>query len=214
VTAAAGPLPPGDGPPAALAPPGQRIALAQDIAFSFTYPHMLDDWRTRGAQILPFSPLADEPPDSTADAIFLPGGYPELHAGRLAATDRFRAGMAAAAARGTRIYGECGGYMVLGRGLRDAAGQRHEMLGLLPLETSFHRRKLSLGYRRLRPLPGAPWQGPLMAHEFHYATVDSPPADASLFAAEDADGAALPPMGHRAGAICGSFAHVIAPAAG
>ncbi len=211
VAGATGTLAPAGGAPGRLAPPGQRIAVARDIAFSFTYPHMLDDWRAAGAELLPFSPLGDEAPDDAADAIFLPGGYPELHAGRLAAAGRFRAGMARAAARGARIYGECGGYMVLGRGLEDAEGTRHEMLGLLPLETSFRRRKLSLGYRRLRPRGGAPWQGPLMAHEFHYATTGSPAPDAPLFEAEDADGAALPPMGHCVGSVCGSFAHVIGP---
>ncbi|MEP1171285.1 MAG: cobyrinate a,c-diamide synthase, partial [Alphaproteobacteria bacterium] len=65
-------------------PPAQRIALAQDAAFSFTYPHLIEGWRRAGAEILPFSPLADEPPDAQADLVWLPGGYPELHAGRLA----------------------------------------------------------------------------------------------------------------------------------
>src|SRR6202035_4196448 len=67
-----------------LPPPGQRIALAQDPAFSFMYPHLLRQWRQTGAEIIPFSPLADEAPDASADAVWLPGGYPELHAGTLA----------------------------------------------------------------------------------------------------------------------------------
>ena len=78
-----------------LPPPGQRIALAQDRAFSFMYPHLLRQWRGAGAEIIPFSPLADEAPDATADAVWLPGGYPELHAGTLASAGRFRAGLRA-----------------------------------------------------------------------------------------------------------------------
>ena len=71
-----------------IPPPGQRIALARDQAFSFTYPHVLEGWREAGAEIWPFSPLADEPPDAAADAVWLPGGYPELHAGQLSACER------------------------------------------------------------------------------------------------------------------------------
>ncbi|MEP1906331.1 MAG: cobyrinate a,c-diamide synthase, partial [Nitratireductor sp.] len=91
-------------------PPAQRIALAQDAAFSFTYPHLIEGWRRAGAEILPFSPLADEPPDAQADLVWLPGGYPELHAGRLAAAERFKAGLRQHAERGP-VHGECGGYM-------------------------------------------------------------------------------------------------------
>lgn len=196
------------GPAPALEPIGQRIALARDEAFAFAYPHLLADWRRAGAEILPFAPLADEGPDAAADAVFLPGGYPELHAGRLAAAERFRAGMAAAAARGALILGECGGYMVLGRGLEDAAGARHAMLGLLDLETSFAAPRRVLGYRRLAALPGAPVAGRFRGHEFHYAR-ELRARGAPLFAVRDAAGAALPDAGLRAGRVAGSFAHVI-----
>ena len=131
-------------------PPGQRIALAQDRAFSFMYPHLLDRWRSAGAEILAFSPLADQAPDPTADAVWLPGGYPELHAGTLAAAHRFHQGLRVLADRAVPIHGECGGYMVLGQGIEDAAGQRHAMTGLLRLETSFAQRRMHLGYRRAR----------------------------------------------------------------
>ena len=128
------------------APPGQRIALARDAAFSFVYPHMLEAWRAAGAEIVPFSPLADETPDASADVCWLPGGYPELHAGRIASNTGFRDGLRAFAE--TRpVHGECGGYMVLGTGLTDAEGVRHEMTGLLGLETSFAKRRMHLGYR-------------------------------------------------------------------
>jgi len=191
-------------------PPGQKIAIARDTAFAFVYPHLLDFWRDEGVEMSFFSPLADEPPWSLADAVYLPGGYPELHAGSLGAADTFKSGMKAASKSGKLIYGECGGYMTLGTGLTDAKGTRHEMLGLLPLETSFQIRKRHLGYRTVRAPGGLPWPGLLSAHEFHYASVVSEGAADGLFSAVDAEGNTLGEMGLRRGAVMGSFAHVIA----
>jgi cobyrinic acid a,c-diamide synthase len=112
-------------------PLGQRISVAKDIAFAFSYVHLLDHWRRMGAEISFFSPLANEAPRSDADAIYLPGGYPELHAGKLTEAQTFLSGVQAAAENGALIYGECGGYMILGDGLVDADGCRHKMLGIL-----------------------------------------------------------------------------------
>ncbi len=186
-------------------PPAQTIAVAQDRAFAFAYAHILDGWRAAGAEIIPFSPLQDDAvPD--CDFVFLPGGYPELHAGTLAGAARFKASLAHHAAT-KPVYGECGGYMVLGDGLVDADGQRHAMAGLLRLETSFAQRKLHLGYRSLTPL-GGHFDGPRKAHEFHYASTLSakgPP----LFHGADADDTPLPDLGLQAGRVYGSFAHII-----
>ena len=192
-----------------LAPLGQRIAVARDTAFAFTYPHLLEAWRDQGAEILPFSPLEDTPPDATCDAVYLPGGYPELHSARIAHAAAFRQGMHAATRRGARIYGECGGYMVLGDGLTDAEGIRHTMLGLLPLETSFRERKRHLGYRQLLAHPGSPWPGHLTGHEFHYATTRSEGAADRLFEARDAADTLIGDVGLRVGTVMGSFMHVI-----
>jgi len=145
---------PGEAPVPRLPPLGQRIAIARDVAFAFSYPHLLEGWRAQGAELSSFSPLVDEAPAPDADAVFLPGGYPELHAGTITGATRFKTGMVAARDRGTAIYGECGGYMVLGEGLTDADGTRHSMLGFLPVETSFAARKRHLGYRRLRAVAG------------------------------------------------------------
>ena len=194
---------------APLAPLAQSIAVARDQAFSFAYPHLLDGWRKQGATLSFFSPLADEAPDATAGAVFLPGGYPELHAGKLAANARFLSGLRA---HPGLIYGECGGYMVLGESLTDAEGVTHAMAGLLPVATSFARRKLHLGYRRLTPLTPGPWGAELAAHEFHYSTLVSEGTADRLFAARDATGAELPPMGLRRGLVMGSYAHVICEA--
>ena len=188
-----------------LAPPGQVIAVARDAAFGFTYAHMLQDWRSAGAEIKFFSPLADEPVPE-ADFVFLPGGYPELHAGRLSASPHFMNSLRMAA-KTTEIYGECGGYMVLGAGLIDAEGIPHPMAGLLPLETSFAERTRHLGYRRLTAMRG-PWKGVWAGHEFHYATTLRAEGRA-LFAAQDAAGNQLPDMGICAEKVSGSFAHLI-----
>jgi cobyrinic acid a,c-diamide synthase len=207
-----GRLPAGsNSPPMPLPPLGRRIAVAHDDAFAFCYPAVLSGWRGAGAEISFFSPLAGEVPDAASDAVYLPGGYPELHAGRIAASPSLAA-LRQAASRGAAIFGECGGYMVLGRGLEDAAGTRHAMAGLLPLETSFAKRKLHLGYREValaRDSPlgkkGARFRG----HEFHYATALSEGSGEILFESRDAAGAELGPAGLRAGNVAGSFVHLL-----
>ena len=194
-------------------PPAQRIALARDAAFSFTYPHLLEGWREAGAEILPFSPLADEAPDPEADLVWLPGGYPELHGGALANADRFRQGLLRHAE--TRpVHGECGGYMALGQGLIDKSGTRHRMAGLLGLETSYETRKFHLGYRLATlqaPMPGFAAGAQLRGHEFHYSTILDEPDD-PLAQVADADGNAVPETGSRRGHVTGTFFHLIAEA--
>lgn len=203
---------PGEGAPPAVPPPGQRIALADDAAFSFVYPHVLAGWRATGAEIVPFSPLADEAPAGDCDACWLPGGYPELHAGRLAANAHFLAGLRSFAE--TRaVHGECGGYMVLGESLEDAAGVTHRMAGLLPLATSFAKRRLHLGYRVAEML-GDTALGPrgtiVRGHEFHYASIVASDAAQPLARLTDAYGKDLGAAGHAVGRVSGSFFHAIA----
>jgi cobyrinic acid a,c-diamide synthase len=199
-------------PHAALPPPGMRIALAQDAAFTFVYPHVIQRWRQAGAEILPFSPLAGEAPPGDCDACWLPGGYPELHAGALAAARSFREGLTAFAQ--TRpVHGECGGYMVLGAGVEDANGVRHAMTGLLGHATSFAQRKLHLGYRRARLLSDCALGksgSALRGHEFHYASLIETGNDAPLAEVSDGEGNPLGPAGGRRGRVTGSFFHAIA----
>ncbi|MBV8186911.1 MAG: cobyrinate a,c-diamide synthase [Alphaproteobacteria bacterium] len=192
-------------------PPGQRIALAQDAGFSFLYPHLLEAWRAAGAEIRVFSPLADEPPAGDADVVWLPGGYPELHAGTLASAHRFQAGLRASAARSVPIHGECGGYMVLGNGIEDAQGVHHAMVGLLTLETSFAKRQLHLGYRRARLVADCPLGtagSEILGHEFHYAAVLAN-RDEPLVQCCDAAGSAVAEGGGRRGSASGTFFHYI-----
>ena len=191
-----------------LPPPGQRIALAEDVAFGFSYSHLLEGWRAMGAEISLFSPLNDEAPAEDADAVYLPGGYPELHAPLLAGNHLFLTGLSQAAARGAAVYGECGGFMVLGEGLVDASGARHKMAGLLALETSFAQRRLHLGYRRLvlgEDFAGLKTGQALRGHEFHYASTLSSGGDAPLFRLAGGDET----TGLRRGSVAGSFMHLI-----
>jgi cobyrinic acid a,c-diamide synthase len=194
-----------------MTPPGQRIALARDAAFSFIYPHVIDGWRAAGAEILPFSPLADEGPGENADVCWLPGGYPELHAGRIAGNRRFHEAIRAFAQM-RPVHGECGGYMVLGQGLIDADGTRHGMTGLLGLETSFATRRMHLGYRLARLSAAVPGFGEgrrLRGHEFHYATILAQP-DPALASVHDANGAEVAETGSRRSRVSGTFFHLIA----
>jgi cobyrinic acid a,c-diamide synthase len=200
--------------PIALRPPGQRIAIARDAAFSFIYPHLIAGWRAAGAEARFFAPLADEAPPDDCDFCWLPGGYPELHAGRLAAATRFKTGLRRFAA--TRaIHGECGGYMALGEALVDADGVTHEMAGLLGLSTSFAKRRMTLGYREIALIgdgalgaAGARFRG----HEFHYSTVVATGGDESFAEVADAYGAPPAPTGSRRGRVSGSYFHLISAA--
>jgi cobyrinic acid a,c-diamide synthase len=195
-----------------VAPLGQRIAVARDEAFAFCYPHILDGWRDDGAELTFFSPLANQGPIDGVDAVYLPGGYPELHAGRLSANSVFLSALRDAAAQGTAIYGECGGYMVLGESLTDAAGVMHPMLGLLPVHSSIAERRLHLGYRVATLYDSGPLGAAgssVSTHEFHYATaVERPEESSPLFRITDPDGA-MRTMGLARGRVCGSFLHLI-----
>jgi cobyrinic acid a,c-diamide synthase len=190
---------------------GQRTAVAHDRAFAFAYAAVLEGWRRQGAELCLFSPLADQAPDPAADAVFLPGGYPELHAATLAGNARFLGGLRAAAARGAFVYGECGGYMALGRALVDRAGERFPMADLLPVVTSFAEPRLHLGYRRVELLAPCPLGGAGAAyrgHEFHYAR-ELDRSGPAMFRAACARGRDPAEHGCRVGNVGGSFLHLI-----
>ncbi len=195
-----------------IPPLGQRIAIAKDDAFAFSYATVLDGWRSAGAELTFFSPLADEAPEENADAIYLPGGYPELHAPRLAANQNFLEQLRGVARREAAIYGECGGYMVLGETLIDGDGHAHKMAGLLPLTSSFAERRLHLGYRHVTTLASTPLGDPgtkYRGHEFHYTGVTSEGPGDPFLAVTDARGENRESVGQIAGRVAGSFIHLI-----
>lgn len=166
--------PPTTAAPEALPPllQGRRIALAHDAAFAFVYPANLALLRALGAELLPFSPLAGDPLPP-CDALWLPGGYPELHAARLSACTALREQIAAHVHAGRPLWAECGGMMVLADQLVDATGTRHAMWGLLPGTAVLGRRLAALGPHRLA-LDGDELRG----HSFHWSRFDTllPPA--------------------------------------
>jgi cobyrinic acid a,c-diamide synthase len=204
-----------------LPPLGTRIAVARDPAFAFAYPDILADWRDQGAEISFFSPLDDQPPDSACDAVYLPGGYPELHAPRLAAPPLaapplaagcgFLDGLRGAARRGAVVYGECGGYMVLGQAIIDAHGQAHAMAGLLPAVTSFETPERHLGYRQAVLRADHPFGSigrKFRGHEFHFARELTGDGEA-MWDIRDAAGLSSGHAGYRSGSVSGSFIHLI-----
>ncbi|KQQ32543.1 cobyrinic acid a,c-diamide synthase [Rhizobium sp. Leaf306] len=196
----------------ALPPPGQRIALAEDAAFTFLYPHIKREWHAMGAEIVHFSPLADEAPPADCDVCWLPGGYPELHAGRLAAADTFKTGLKTFSET-KPVHGECGGYMVLGERLEDADGVSHTMTGLLSHSTSFSKRKMNLGYRQARLMRESAIGkigDVVRGHEFHYARVIEAGTDQPLAMIADGRGDEIGPSGGFRGRVTGTFFHAIA----
>ncbi|HEX8391851.1 MAG TPA: cobyrinate a,c-diamide synthase [Longimicrobium sp.] len=152
-----------------------RIAVARDRAFNFYYPENLDLLRDAGAELVPFSPLADAAvPD--ADGLYLGGGYPELHAAALAANGSMLESVRAFAASGRPVVAECGGLMYLAEWLVDGDGARHAMAGVIPGTSALG--GLTLGYREAEALADSPvaergWT--VRGHEFHHSTRDAPP---------------------------------------
>ncbi|MFT8481434.1 MAG: cobyrinate a,c-diamide synthase [Gluconobacter cerinus] len=212
VMAAAKPLNVQDHGCVAISPPGQKIAVADDAAFSFLYGHVAQSWKNAGAELVPFSPLADQGPDEDCDVCWLPGGYPELHAAQLAVSRHFQSRLVKFSE--TRpVHGECGGFMALGEFLEDANGVTHKMVGLLGHGTSFAKRKMNLGYREailatdcaLGP-KGSIFRG----HEFHYARVIQAGTDEPLATLRDGYGNDLGLAGGCRGLVSGSFFHVMA----
>jgi cobyrinic acid a,c-diamide synthase len=152
---------------------GLTIAVARDAAFCFIYAANLDCLRAMGARLVFFSPLADAGlPD--CDALWLPGGYPELHGAALAANGAMKAAIAAHVSAGKPVWAECGGMMALFEELQTAGNDRFAMWGLLPGRVTVHQRLAALGPQQLA-VPG----GILRGHTFHYSTCETPLAPAA-----------------------------------
>ncbi|MEN3275932.1 MAG: cobyrinic acid a,c-diamide synthase [Massilia sp.] len=204
---AAMPDAPADAGPAAPPPPllaGRTVAVARDAAFAFLYPANLDLLRGLGAQLVFFSPLADEAVPAGADGVWLPGGYPELHAQALSSAARWRASIAAAFAGELPILAECGGMMVLADALTDPEGRRWPMAGLLPGTVRMGTRLAALGPQAIDTPAGT-----LRGHTFHYSRFETPlaPAQHALRHPSGAQGEAV----YRAGSLTASYFHAYFP---
>jgi len=180
------------------------IAIARDAAFCFLYPANLDLLQKMGARLRYFSPLTDEAVPEDADAVFLPGGYPELHCAELAQAAHWQDSIRAAHARGLPIVAECGGMMALASGLQDKDGKRWPMAGLLPGEVRMQPRLAGLGAHAM-PTD----QGPVRGHTFHYSLLDTavPPQAYTVKTGNGAQGEAV----YRIGSLTASYFHSYFP---
>jgi cobyrinic acid a,c-diamide synthase len=183
---------------------GRRIAVARDAAFSFIYPENLDLLRAMGAELVDFSPLADTA--VVADAIYLPGGYPELHLKRLEGNHAIKASLQAHARAGRPIYAECGGMLYLLEGLLDRDGERGAMVGLLPGRARLMPRLVGLGIESIA-LPG----GEVRGHSFHHSALESPMTPICR-GRRRSDGTPGEPF-YRLGPVRASYLHLYFPSA-
>ncbi|HMK60622.1 MAG TPA: cobyrinate a,c-diamide synthase [Dissulfurispiraceae bacterium] len=196
-----------------------RIGIARDVAFSFYYDENLDLLREAGADIISFSPLWDNQLPADLNAIYIGGGYPELHAGQLSANKPMLESIRAWAAAGGPVYAECGGLMYLSKGIHDFSGHFFEMVGIFPFETEMQKRRSGLGYREIRlreecilGRAGATLRG----HEFHYSSVLSGPSGQDMassglkkvYDVVDAQGDLCGPEGFSIGGALASYVHV------
>lgn len=182
----------------------KKIAIARDAAFSFIYPANVALLEALGAHVHYFSPLADEAPPSDTDALYLPGGYPELHAAALAANARSAAAVRAHAAAGKPLVAECGGMLYLLDKLTDTQGVSTSMLGLLPGHATMQTRFTALGMQQIDST-----HGPVTGHTFHYSKLGTPlsPLRSATRPQGDAPGEAI----YRVGSIVATYMHAYWP---
>ncbi len=183
---------------------GVTIAIARDAAFSFLYRANLDTLRALGAELCFFSPLADEPVPAAAHALYLPGGYPELHLAALAGNTRSRDSIRAHHAAGRPVVAECGGMLALLESLTDASGHSASMLGLLPGQGVMADRLVNLGMHSLA-LP----EGEVRGHTFHHARIETSAPIALHTRAQRHHG--QPEAVFRHGRLFASFMHMYFP---
>ena len=182
-------------------PPRVRIAVARDAAFSFHYQDALDLLQTRGAELVPFSPLVDTTLPDACGALLLPGGFPERFAAVLRDNAPMRSAIAAAVAGGMPVVAECGGAMYLGTHIAQEDGETFAMCGALPYGARMARSRRALGYRTARALRTSPLlrEGDVArGHEFHWSAaepdVDARTAAYHLDETNSVDGCATPSL--------------------
>jgi cobyrinic acid a,c-diamide synthase len=181
-----------------------RIAVARDAAFCFYYADNLDLLRASGAELVPFSPIADSELPVGVHGLYLGGGYPELHAARLAANQPMISDIRRFVAAGAPVYAECGGFMYLMESIVDAEGREFPMAGVFPTRARMQKKFAAMGYREVTPIPGVGWiDEPCAArgHEFRYSEMDPMPAGVRRAYQE-------PAPGYRIGSALGSYVHL------
>ena len=189
---------------------GQRIAIARDAAFSFIYPANLDLLNSLGAELVFFSPLAGEPLP-VCDAVWLPGGYPELHLQTLAANTLLQVALRQHHAAGKPILAECGGMLYLAESLTGTDGEQASLVGLLPVQAVMQKRLAGLGLQSIA-LP----EGTLRGHTFHHSRLDAgqPRGDAPtlpiLVHADNPNGGVSEAV-YRLGRLTASYVHAYFP---
>lgn len=192
-----------------MPPSRQRLNLgvARDSAFCFYYQDNFDILEEAGFDLHYFSPLKDTRLPDGMDCLYFGGGYPELHAAKLAANGPMLQSIAAFAKKGGAIYGECGGFMYLTKGLIDLKGNQHPMVGIFPFTVRMNARLRSLGYRHVvlqkRCILGHPGES-LYGHEFHYSDIEL--GDSSMETLYRVEGERE--EGYRVGNVLGSYIHL------
>ena len=191
-------------------PPRRRVAVARDAAFCFYYPDNFELLRQAGAEVVPFSPLDDAGLPAGVDLVYLGGGYPEVHAGRLAGNRAMHASLRRYHGQGGAVYAECGGLMYCCRELIDGDGRAWPMLDLLPARAVMQPRLAALGYVTWRAC-GDTLLGPagteVRGHEYHYSRLE-PLGDLPAHAALHRPGQETRPDGFVRGRLLAGYAHL------
>ena len=186
--------------------PRVRIGVARDEAFCFCYPDNLELLEAAGAEIVPFSPLRDPALPAGIDGLYLPGGYPELHAERLAKNGGLLRDLREAADAGLPIYAECGGFMFLAEAIDEIP-----MAGVFPARARMLKRRKALGYREVT-FTADTLLGPagmvVRGHEFHYSEMDLPDTVETCYRLSRRGGGEVGAEGYRSGSALGSYIHL------
>ncbi len=184
--------------------PRARIGVARDRAFCFYYQDNLDLLVRSGAELIPFSPIADADLPAGIDGLYLGGGYPELHAAELAGNHAMLAAIREFSESGGPVYAECGGFMYFTEAIVDSSGREHPMAGIFPTRARMQSRLAALGYVQPQPTANAIWAQAcenLRGHEFRYSSIDPmPPEVARVYQS--------PAEGYRVRSVLGSYIHL------
>jgi cobyrinic acid a,c-diamide synthase len=195
-----------------------KIGVAYDRAFCFYYEDNFDLLRTAGAAIETFSPLADRTVPEGLDALYIGGGYPELHAKDLSRNRSMIDSVQELSDSGMPVYAECGGFMYLTEGIYDLENIFHPMAGVFPFKTRMTRSRAGLGYREavLDEDSILGQKGTILrGHEFHYSEITSPSPPYLrgskgnfIYSVKDGSGNELHKEGYKVRDVLGSYIHV------